>query len=138
MLKMEQWRAVDTHSGGVEAQNVAEAGGSVNQWSQIRITLTRNRIRIQIRVKMKIRIRGFCIKVKRGIRIRICINVKRIRNTVRNQIQIQEKERLKGSVVDPDPGWIRIEWGPWIRIQIQEGKKKTTKIKSNKFPFLKC
>jgi hypothetical protein len=22
--------------------------------------------------------------------------------------------------VDPDPDWIRIQWGPWIRIQGQE------------------
>ncbi len=35
-LKMEQWRAADAHSGFgfVEVQNGAEAGGSVNQWSQ--------------------------------------------------------------------------------------------------------
>jgi hypothetical protein len=70
---------------------------------------------------------GICIKVKRGIRIQFSINVKRIRNTVGNQIQIQEKERIKGSVVDPDPDWIRIERGPWIRIQIQEGKNDSQK-----------
>jgi hypothetical protein len=25
-------------------------------------------------------------------------------------------------VVDLDPDWIRIQWGPWIRIRIKEGK----------------
>jgi hypothetical protein len=23
------------------------------------------------------------------------------------------------SAVDPDPDWIRIQWGPWIRIRIR-------------------
>ena len=47
-------------------------GGSVDQWSQICITLTRNRIQISIKVKSRIRIR---IKMKRGF----CIKVMRIR-----------------------------------------------------------
>jgi hypothetical protein len=25
--------------------------------------------------------------------------------------------------LDPDPNWIRNQWGPWIRIGIQDGKK---------------
>ena len=25
----------------------------------------------------------------------------------------------KSSVSDPDPDWIRIQWGPWIRIRIR-------------------
>jgi|LakMenEpi03Aug12_release.lakeMendotaPanAssembly.Ray.scaffolds.fasta_scaffold1628317_1 hypothetical protein len=31
---------------------------------------------------------------------------------------------VEGSVVDPDPDWIRIQWGSWIRIRIriQDGK----------------
>ncbi len=28
----------------------------------------------------------------------------------------------RSSVVDPDPDLIRIQWGPWIRIRIQEDK----------------
>jgi hypothetical protein len=31
-------------------------------------------------------------------------------------------ELVGSSVVDPDPDWIRIQVGPWIRIRIQEGK----------------
>jgi hypothetical protein len=25
--------------------------------------------------------------------------------------------------LDPDPDWIKIQWGPWTRFRIQEGKK---------------
>jgi hypothetical protein len=52
------------------------------------------------------------------------------------------------SVVDPDPypdpDWIRIQWGPWIRIRIGIRNPRTkityqTKIeKVNKYYFLKC
>jgi hypothetical protein len=63
----------------------------------------------------------------------------RIPNTVWNCIKIQEKEQIKGSVVDTDPDWTRIEWDPWVRIRIQEGKNNPQKLKKvNKFPFLKC
>ncbi len=49
---MEPWRAVDTHNEGVGALNrVLE--GSVDQWSQICITL----IRVRIQVKRCLRIR---------------------------------------------------------------------------------
>jgi hypothetical protein len=44
------------------------SGGSVDQWSQIRITLMRSRIWICIKVKNRIRI---CIREKIWIRIRI-------------------------------------------------------------------
>jgi hypothetical protein len=44
---MELWKALDAHKGGVEAKN----GGSVNQWSQICMTLMRCRIRLRIKVK---------------------------------------------------------------------------------------
>jgi hypothetical protein len=37
---MEQWRDLDAHNGGVEAQN----GAVVETWSQILITLMRNSI----------------------------------------------------------------------------------------------
>jgi hypothetical protein len=50
---------MDAHNGGVEAQKWSP-GGSVNQWSQIRITLMRIRIRISIKVKSWIRIRIEC------------------------------------------------------------------------------
>ncbi len=43
---------------------------------------------------------------------------------------------LDSSVVDPDQVWIRIQWGPWIRIQ--ESKNDHKKRKVNKFHFLKC
>jgi hypothetical protein len=33
------------------------------------------------------------------------------------------------SVVDPDPDWIRIQWDPWTRIRIQEGKNDQQKYK---------
>jgi hypothetical protein len=33
----------------------------------------------------------------------------------------------KSSVADPE--WIRIQWGPWIRIRIQEGKNDPKKLK---------
>jgi hypothetical protein len=46
---MEPWRAVDAHSGGVEAQKWSP-GGSVDQWSQIRIALMESRIRIRMKV----------------------------------------------------------------------------------------
>jgi hypothetical protein len=93
-------------------------GGSVNQWSDSHHFDKEHGPDSDQEISFK---------EKRGIRIRICINVKRIRNTVWNQIQIQEKERIKGSDVDPDPDWTRIEWGPWISIQIQEGKNNPQK-----------
>jgi hypothetical protein len=34
----------------------------------------------------------------------------------------RKKERLIFSVSDPDPDWVRIQSGQWIRIRIQEGK----------------
>jgi hypothetical protein len=43
-LNVEPWRAVDTHTGGLEAQEWSP-GGSVDQWSQILITLKRRWIR---------------------------------------------------------------------------------------------
>jgi hypothetical protein len=43
---------------------------------------------------------------------------------------------LDSSVVDPDPVWVWIQWGPWIRIQ--EGKNDHKKEKINQFHFLKC
>ncbi len=70
---MEPWRAVDAHNGAVEAQN----GGSVDQWSQIRISLLRSRIQIHIKGKSWIRI---SIKVK--IRIRMRMKVMPFRNLV--------------------------------------------------------
>jgi hypothetical protein len=72
---MEPWRAVDAHSGGLEAQNGA-LKVFLDQWSQIPITLMRSRIRIWIRISW-IRIR---IEVKSWIWIRVCIKVMRIRN----------------------------------------------------------
>ncbi len=41
------------------------------------------------------------------------------------------------SAVEPDPNWIRIQWGPWIWIRIQEDKSDPqTQKKVNKFHFL--
>ncbi len=57
------WKAVDDHNGSPEDQKWS-SGGSVDQWSQLPITLMRSRIRIRIRIKMKRMIR-ICIKVKR-------------------------------------------------------------------------
>jgi hypothetical protein len=39
-------------------------------------------------------------------------------------ISMRIRKSLFSSVVDPDPYWIRIQWGPWtwIRIRIQGGK----------------
>jgi hypothetical protein len=73
MLKMEPWKAVNAHNGGVEAL-VVVLKVSVDQQSQIRITL---RIRIRIKVKSWMVIR---INVKRGIRSRI--KAMQIRNPV--------------------------------------------------------
>jgi hypothetical protein len=57
-IKMEPLRSVDAHNGGVWAQyGAAEGLYSVDQWSQIRITLLRSRIRIRIKVKCQIRVR---------------------------------------------------------------------------------
>jgi hypothetical protein len=45
------------------------------------------------------------------------------------------------SVVDPDlyPDWIWIQWGPWVRIRIKEGKNGPEKYKTvDKFHLLKC
>jgi hypothetical protein len=70
-FKRKQWRPVDAQNGGVEAPNKAmedrgrskwRPGGSVGQWSRIRITLM-SRIQIRIEVKSWIRIR---IKVKKN------------------------------------------------------------------------
>ncbi len=55
---------------------------------------------------------GWCPRNKNGVLTHDDVNVENIQN----------------SVVDPDPDWIRIQWGPWIRIpirirtRIQEGK----------------
>jgi hypothetical protein len=38
-------------------------------------------------------------------------------------IDRQHCVHLAHSAADPD--WIRIQWGPWIRIRIQEGKNTT-------------
>jgi hypothetical protein len=51
---------MDAHIGGFEAQ-IWSPEGSVEQWSQIGITLMKSRIRIRIKVKSRIRIR---IKVR--------------------------------------------------------------------------
>jgi hypothetical protein len=59
-LKMEPWRTVDNHNGGVKAHNggVKAHNGAVEglysrQWQQICATLTRSRIRIRIHIKVK-------------------------------------------------------------------------------------
>ncbi len=77
---------------GVESQKLMR-GGSVDQWSQIRITWIRSRIRIRIivkkaririRIKVTSRIRIWirnCIRLIRRVGIRIRISVMRIRNT---------------------------------------------------------
>jgi hypothetical protein len=72
---MEQWRVVDAHSGGVEAQNGAEGTGPGFRSASDP---------------------GICIKEKRKIRIRIRINLMRIRNTASDCGQIQEKELIRG------------------------------------------
>ncbi len=36
----------------------------------------------------------------------------------RGQEQHPGRDYRTSSVVDPDPDWIRIQWGPWIRIQV--------------------
>jgi hypothetical protein len=60
MLKIEPcWRAVDAQNGDVESQTGAL--GTVDYWSQIRITLMRSIIRIRSQVKIWIWIR---IKVR--------------------------------------------------------------------------
>ncbi len=43
---------------------------------------------------------------------------------------MQNKMQLETSSVDPYPypDWIRILWGPWIRIRIQEGKNDPQKV----------
>jgi hypothetical protein len=42
-------------------------------------------------------------------------------------------------VSDPDPDWMRIQSGPWIRIRIQEGKNDPQKFKKVKtFHVFKC
>ncbi len=37
------------------------------------------------------------------------------------------KPRIFSSVLDPDPDWIRIQWGPWIstRIHFRTGSRRT-------------
>ncbi len=43
------------------------------------------------------------------------------------------------NAVDPYPDWIRIPWGPYIRIRIQEGKNDLKKWKKvNTFHIFKC
>jgi hypothetical protein len=64
---------MDADNGGLMAQNGAyglkmEPWRSVDQWSQIRITLMRSRIRILIKLKSRIRVYN---KVKSRIRIHI-------------------------------------------------------------------
>jgi hypothetical protein len=51
----------------------------------------------------------------------------------------QNEEKIKISVSDPNPDWIRIQSGQWIRIQ--EGKNDPQKLKKKKltnFSVLKC
>ncbi len=64
-------------------------GGSVDQWSQICITLLRSRIRIRIQVRDKV-----TRWIRMRSRIRVCIKVKS-----RIRIEIQSKGRKR----DPDP-----------------------------------
>jgi hypothetical protein len=81
-LTMEPWRAVGSHSGGVEAQNGALEGLELPQWRRgsskwstggpvdnggrrFASLLMRSMIRIRIRMNMKIRIR-IRFKVKHG------------------------------------------------------------------------
>ncbi len=63
-LKKDPWWAADTDKRGVRAQNGALEGGSVEQWSRMRITLMSCKIRIRLRIKVKSRIRNR-IKVKK-------------------------------------------------------------------------
>jgi hypothetical protein len=71
---------MNAHNRGLEAQKWSP-GGSIDQSSQIPITLKRSRIRIRIKVESWIRIKILIrIKRKSWIRIRICIKVMRIRN----------------------------------------------------------
>jgi hypothetical protein len=46
-LRIEPWRAEDAHNGGTKWSRV----GSLDQWSQICLTLMTSRIRIRIKVK---------------------------------------------------------------------------------------
>jgi hypothetical protein len=55
-LKKESWWAADADKRGVRAQNGALEGGSVDQWSRMRITLMISKIRkswIRNRIKGK-------------------------------------------------------------------------------------
>ncbi len=97
---MEPWSAVDAHNVGVEDKNGALEAvlqiriltfihpgspirfatlprGSIDQWSQICITLMKSWIQIRIEMKSGIRI---LIEVRRWIRTRIRIEVMWIRN----------------------------------------------------------
>jgi hypothetical protein len=45
---MEPWVAADAHNGGMEVKNITlESLDSIDQWSQIRITLIKIKIRIR-------------------------------------------------------------------------------------------
>ncbi len=65
-------------------------------------------------------------------KIYIFINSRNIIGSL--SLERHEMDRLVTSVVDPDPDWIRIQWGS--RIQIQEGKMAHRKKKIvNRFIF---
>jgi hypothetical protein len=48
---------------------------------------------------------------------------------------MKQTELAVNGVVDPDPDWIMIQWGRWIRIRIQMGKMTQ---KNRKFHHLNC
>jgi hypothetical protein len=64
-LKKEPWWAADADKRDVRAQNGALEGGSLDQWSRMRITLMSSKIRIRLRSKVKRWIRNR-IEVKNG------------------------------------------------------------------------
>jgi hypothetical protein len=88
---MELWRAVDAHTGGVEADNS-------DQCLQIPVTLLRSRTQIWTRIKMKSQIHN---KGKRGIRIRS--EVTRIHNLACDKTP---GSRYKESLLQT-PLWLR-------------------------------
>jgi hypothetical protein len=45
-------------------------------------------------------------------------------SNIQTTTQGRKTERLIFSVSDPDPDWIQIQSGQWIRIRIQEGKNR--------------
>jgi hypothetical protein len=52
-LKMQPWKAMDTQNGGVEVHK-GGLEGSLDHWSQIRITLMRSRIWIWIQIDIEV------------------------------------------------------------------------------------